>query len=92
VDQHWFHNGNGSLRTLGRCLDIVGNGTANGALVELWDCNGVGGQVWQQQADGSLRNPQSGRCLDSPNGSSANGVRLQIYDCNGSAAQKFALS
>ncbi|GAB1691151.1 arabinofuranosidase catalytic domain-containing protein [Krasilnikovia sp. M28-CT-15] len=92
IDQHWFHNANGSLRTLGRCLDIVGNGTAGGTPVELWDCNGVGGQVWQQQADGSLRNPQSGRCLDAPNGASANGTRLQIYDCNGSAAQQFALS
>jgi hypothetical protein len=92
VDQHWYRNANGSLRTLGRCLDIVGNGTANGAQVELWDCNGVGGQVWNQQADGSLFNPQSGRCLDSPSGATANGTRLQIYDCNGSAAQKFALS
>jgi non-reducing end alpha-L-arabinofuranosidase len=92
ADQHWFHNANGSLRTLGRCLDIVGNGTANGTQVELWDCNGVGGQNWAQQADGSLRNPQSGRCLDSPGGSTADGARLQIWDCNGSAAQKFALS
>jgi non-reducing end alpha-L-arabinofuranosidase len=92
VDQHWFHNANGSLRTLGRCLDITGNGTANGTLVELYDCDGVGGQVWQQQADGSLRNPQSGRCLDSPGGATADGTRLQIYDCNGGPAQKFALS
>ncbi|WP_042394911.1 arabinofuranosidase catalytic domain-containing protein, partial [Streptacidiphilus carbonis] len=29
-DQHWTHNPNGSLTTLGRCLDINGNGTANG--------------------------------------------------------------
>ena len=92
VDQHWYHNANGSLRTLGRCLDIVGNGTAQGTQVELWDCNGVGGQVWMQQADGSLRNPQSGRCLDSPGGATGNGTRLQIWDCNGTAAQKFALS
>ncbi|MEW2521996.1 arabinofuranosidase catalytic domain-containing protein [Actinacidiphila alni] len=92
VDQHWYLNSNGSLSTLGRCLDINGNGTANNTPVELYDCNGVGGQVWQQQADGTLRNPQSGRCLDSPNGASANGTRLQIYDCNGSAAQKFALN
>ncbi|WP_232234639.1 arabinofuranosidase catalytic domain-containing protein [Actinoplanes sp. N902-109] len=92
IDQHWFHNSNGSLRTLGRCLDIAGNGTANNTLVELYDCNGVGGQVWQQQADGSLRNPQSGRCLDSPNGATTNGSRLQIFDCNGSTAQKFTLS
>ncbi|NUR24696.1 MAG: RICIN domain-containing protein, partial [Catenulispora sp.] len=92
VDQHWYHNTNGSLRTLGRCLDINGNGTANGTQVELWDCNGVGGQNWVQQADGSLLNPQSGRCLDSPSGNTANGTRLQIWDCNGSGAQKFALS
>jgi non-reducing end alpha-L-arabinofuranosidase len=92
IDQHWFHNANGSLETLGRCLDIIGNGTANGSKLELWDCNTAGGQIWQQQSNGSLLNPQSGRCLDSPSGSTANGVQLQIYDCNGSAAQKFALS
>jgi hypothetical protein len=91
VDQHWFHSSDGRLHTLGRCLDINGNGTANGTNVELWDCNGAGGQVWQQQADGSLLNPQSGRCLDSPDGATANGTRLRIWDCNGSAAQKFAL-
>ena len=91
-DQYWTHHANGSLSTIGRCLDINGNGTANGTQVELWDCNGVGGQVWQQQSDGSLLNPQSGRCLDSPNGATGNGTRLQIYDCNGSAAQKFALT
>ncbi len=92
ADQHWTHNSDGSLSTLGRCLDINGNGTANLAQVELWDCNGVGGQRWVQQADGSLRNPQSGRCLDSPSGATANQTRLQIYDCNGSAAQKFSVN
>ncbi|MFF8649384.1 arabinofuranosidase catalytic domain-containing protein [Streptomyces griseoluteus] len=92
VDQHWFHRSDSSLSTLGRCLDINGNGTAGGTEVELWDCNGVGGQKWVQQADGSLRNPQSGRCLDAPNGTSANGTRLRIWDCNGSAAQQFKLN
>jgi non-reducing end alpha-L-arabinofuranosidase len=92
VDQHWFHNANGSLETLGRCLDIDGNGTAVGTLVELWDCNGVGGQVWQQQSNGSLLNPQSGLCLDDPNGVTANGTQLRIWTCNGSAAQRFPLS
>jgi non-reducing end alpha-L-arabinofuranosidase len=91
-DQHWTHFADNTIRTLNRCLDIVGNGTAGGAQLELWDCNGVGGQKWVQQADGSLRNPQSGRCVDSPNGSTANGVRLQIWDCNGAAAQKFAVN
>ncbi|MFI1390396.1 arabinofuranosidase catalytic domain-containing protein [Streptomyces griseoaurantiacus] len=91
VDQHWYHASDSSLRTLGRCLDVVGNSSANDAKLELYDCNGVGGQKWVQQADGSLRNPQSGRCLDAPGGATGNGTRLQIHDCDGSAAQRFAL-
>ena len=88
TDQYWSWNGT-SLRTLGRCLDVTGHGTANFTQLQLWDCNGGGAQQWQQQANGSLRNPQSGRCVDSPSGSTANGARLQIYDCNGSPAQVF---
>jgi hypothetical protein len=90
-DQYWTHHTNNSLSTIGRCLDINGNGTANGTQVELWDCNGVGGQQWVQQSNGSILNPQSGRCLDSPSGNTANGTRLQIYDCNGTGAQKFTI-
>ena len=92
VDQHWYHNTNGSLTTLGRCLDIDGYGTAAGTPVQLWDCNGVGGQVWQQQSNGSLLNPQSGLCLDDPSGNTADGIHLQIWTCNGTAAQQFELS
>jgi len=91
-DQHWVHTSSNRLTTLGRCLDIAGNSTAQNALVQLWDCNTAGGQVWVQQSDGSLLNPQSGRCLDATDGATANGTRLQIHDCNGTAAQKFALS
>jgi len=92
VDQHWYHNSNGSLETLGLCLDIDGDGTAVGTKVEVWTCNGVGGQVWEQQSNGSLLNPQSGLCLDDPSDNTANGTQLQIYTCNGTAAQNFALS
>jgi len=92
IDQHWTHNADDSLETLGRCLDIKGNATTAGTEVQLWDCDGVGGQKWVQQADGSLLNPQSGLCLDSPSGATANGTRLQIWTCNGTAAQKFTLN
>ena len=106
VDQHWEYIRNtplvyitggtaeyqNSLKTLGRCLDIKGNGTASGTQVELWDCNGVGGQQWVQQADGSMLNPQSGLCLTSPGGSTANGTVLDIEPCNGGAGQRFLVS
>lgn len=92
IDQHWTHNSDDSLSTLGRCLDIDGDGTAAGTKVELWDCNGVGGQVWEQQANGSLLNPQSGLCLDDPSDDTADGTQLQIWTCNGTPAQQFPLS
>jgi hypothetical protein len=76
----------------GQCVDVDGDGTTVGTEVELWDCNDVGGQVWQQQSDGLLFNPQSGLCLETPGGNTANGTQLQIDTCNGSPAQKFSLS
>ncbi|MEV6983501.1 beta-1,3-glucanase family protein [Sphaerisporangium sp. NPDC051017] len=89
-DQFWTWSGQ-TLRTLGRCLDVQGGGTANGTLLQLYDCNNTGAQNWVQLSNGSMQNPQSGRCIDSPNGATGNGTRLQIYDCNGTAAQRFAV-
>jgi hypothetical protein len=88
-DQQWTLNSDGTLRTLGRCLDIDGNGTAPGTKVELYDCNGVGGQQWVPQANGSVLNPQSGLCLDDPSGNTANGTQLQIWTCNNESPQVF---
>ena len=87
TDQQWAWNGS-TLRTLGRCLDITGGGTANLTKLELWDCNGGAGQNWQQVGN-TLVNPASGRCVDSPGGATANGTQLEIYDCNGTGAQYF---
>lgn len=90
--QIWLHNSDNTLQTLGRCLDIMGNGTAAGTKVQLWQCNGVGGQVWAVQSNGSLKNPQSGLCLDDPSGNTNPGTQLQIWTCNGASAQQFSVN
>ncbi|MEV4641191.1 ricin-type beta-trefoil lectin domain protein [Actinoplanes sp. NPDC049548] len=90
ADQHWTWSGT-ALTTIGRCLDVAGGATANGTQLQLWECNSTGAQQWVQQANGSLKNPQSGRCMDSPGAATANGTRLQIYDCNGTGAQLFSV-
>lgn len=94
ADQHWAGSiiGEGTLSTLGRCLDVDGNVTTLGTGVELYDCIGVAGQQWLPQADGSIKNPASGLCLDAPNGNTANGTPLRIWTCNGAAAQKFTIT
>lgn len=91
-DQSWWSTPDGSLTTLGRCLDIVGDSTAPGTAVQLYDCNGVGGQKWVQQPDGALVNPQSGLCLDDPTAGTTNGTVLTVERCDGTAAQQFFVS
>ena len=88
VDQHWTHNADGTLETLGRCLNISvaqgagGTGTAvPGDHTTLWDCNGSGVEQWVQEPNGTLRNPPSGLCLY---GQPSNGWQLQVVACNGS--------
>ncbi|ACU73866.1 glycoside hydrolase family 5 [Catenulispora acidiphila DSM 44928] len=71
----------------GRCVDAQSAGTANGTVVQLYDCNGTGAQQWQVRSDGSVLNPNSGRCLDVTGAGTANGTRVQLYDCNGTGAQ-----
>jgi hypothetical protein len=86
VDQHWTHNANGELETLGRCLNIsiaqgvggTGTGVAGDHLT-LWDCNGSGVEEWVQQPDGTLVNPPTGLCVY---GQHTNGYQLQVVNCN----------
>ncbi|RKE17019.1 alginate lyase [Streptomyces sp. TLI_171] len=71
----------------GKCVDVAGASTANGAAVQLYDCNGSNAQQWTVAADGSLR--ALGKCLDPTAAGTANGTRAQLYDCNGTAAQSW---
>ena len=81
--QSWTVPGDGTLRALGKCLDVQAAGTANGTLVQIYDCNGTGAQVWQPQANGSLVNPASGKCLDDTGMSTTPGTQAQIWTCTG---------
>lgn len=67
-------------------------GTADGSLVQLWDCNGTGAQRWSVTAAHDIVNPQADKCLDATGNSSANGTRLQIWTCTGAANQKWTVA
>jgi hypothetical protein len=86
----WVEAGS-TLHVFGKCLDIDGSNAADGTMVDLYDCNGTGAQVWIPRSDGSLYNPATDKCLDDPNGSTSDGAKLQIWDCNGGDNQKWRL-
>ena len=48
MNQQWTVNSNGTITgpQSGLCLDVTSASTANGALAELWTCNGQSNQQW----------------------------------------------
>ena len=89
VGQQWTVEPDGTIQTMGRCLDVAGAGTADGTRVQMWDCNGTVAQQWQW--NGTLVNPFSGKCLDTPGDAGAGGPSLVIATCNGHAPQNWTL-
>ncbi|WP_061296678.1 glycoside hydrolase family 27 protein [Herbidospora cretacea] len=83
----------GPLRGVGsgKCADVSGVSQANGALVQIWDCNGQSNQQWTATAAGELR-VYGNKCLDVNNNGTANGTGVLIWDCNGQNNQKWRLN
>jgi hypothetical protein len=74
----------------GRCIDIPGANAADGARLQIWDCNGSGAQQWTIGSDGTIR--ALGKCMDAAAAGTANGTAIQLWTCNGSNAQRFTVS
>ncbi|MGW4637075.1 glycosyl hydrolase [Sphaerisporangium sp. NPDC004334] len=73
----------------GRCLDVTGNSNSNGALLQIWDCNGQANQAFEFTSAGELRVFNGARCVDAYNGQTSPGTKVEIWDCNGGANQKW---
>jgi GH25 family lysozyme M1 (1,4-beta-N-acetylmuramidase) len=74
----------------GKCLNDVGNLSANGTKADIWTCNGSTAQQWTYVRDGTLR--IHGKCLVSPGSSPASGAKVQLEPCTGTAVQQWWLT
>ncbi|MEV4709815.1 endo-1,4-beta-xylanase [Micromonospora sp. NPDC049374] len=72
----------------GRCLDVNGASSANGAQMIIWDCHNNANQQFTQNGR-ALQ--VMGKCLDVPSNAAA-GTRVQIYDCHGGANQQWVIN
>jgi len=75
------------LYKMGLCLDDRNNGSSNGAVVQVWRCNGLPNQQWQVMSDGTIRH--NGLCLDARGYATANGSKVQLWACTGNGNQKW---
>ncbi len=79
----------------GKCVDVAGASTSNGANVQQWDCNASGAQVFHLSSLGDgyykLVNPSSNKSFDVRGVSTAAGAAIQIWDYVGGTNQQFAI-
>src|SRR5262249_53566071 len=77
----------------GKCLDVAGASTTNGANVQQYTCHSGANQQWAitEQADGyvTIRSKLSGKCLDVAGGSTSDHANVQQYTCHGGANQRW---
>jgi hypothetical protein len=80
--QAWTVEPDGTIRVLGKCLDVRGGSSAAGTPLQLWSClHGDGAQQWQVNTNGlnsQLVNPESNLGVGVPGDSTRNGTRLDI--------------
>ncbi|MGC4806154.1 PQQ-dependent sugar dehydrogenase [Micromonospora sp. DT233] len=76
----------------GRCLDVVGNNSASGTGVNIYDCHGQANQAWNVTAAGELRIYNDTRCLDVKGQDTTAPAVVQIYTCTGGANQKWRIN
>jgi hypothetical protein len=81
------YSGTIRLYKMGYCLDDRNNSSRNGAVVQIWRCNGRSNQQWQVMSDGTIRH--NGLCLDAAGYGTANGTKVQLWSCTGNGNQQW---
>jgi GH43 family beta-xylosidase len=80
-------------RHSGRCLEVTGGATADGANVAQWTCNGGAHQRWRIEDLGDdtsrLVNAATGRVLDTADCSPADGADLRQWSWLNNTCQRF---
>jgi hypothetical protein len=92
-NQSWNLAADGTVRALGKCMDVAGGSLEDGAAIQAAACNGGSAQQFRITSGSDLVNTSANKCVDVGNANlttnSANGARLRQSACAGSASQKF---
>jgi len=82
-------------RNSGKCLDLAGSSTADGANIQQWACHGGSNQRWriEDQGDDTSRlvNVATGKVADVANCASADGTDIRQWSWLNNTCQRFRL-
>jgi hypothetical protein len=96
TSERWTLEPDGTLRFLGKCLDVLGRSKLDGAVLQLHTCNTNvltnANEHWSIGSNGELFNVNSGRCLEDPGNNTKNGTQLVQGDCYGLPGEIWAVT
>ncbi|WP_030455806.1 ricin-type beta-trefoil lectin domain protein [Herbidospora cretacea] len=72
----------------GRCVDSPNSASANGTLLQIYDCHTNANQLFSHT---SGRLQTLGKCLDSPT-NAGSGTRVQLWDCHTNSNQQWTFN
>jgi GH25 family lysozyme M1 (1,4-beta-N-acetylmuramidase) len=78
------------LDLAGKCLNDVGNKSANGTKADLWTCNTSTAEKWIHVQDGTLR--IHSKCLVVPSAAATSGTPVVLEPCTGAPIQQWRLA
>ncbi|MFC4591189.1 extracellular catalytic domain type 1 short-chain-length polyhydroxyalkanoate depolymerase [Sphaerisporangium corydalis] len=73
----------------GRCVDSPNSASANGTLLQIYDCHTNPNQQFTYTTGKQLQT--LGKCLDAPT-NAGSGTRIQLWDCHGNTNQQWTLT
>ncbi|MEV4559323.1 ricin-type beta-trefoil lectin domain protein [Kitasatospora sp. NPDC049285] len=91
ANQRWTLPGDGTVQTLGRCLDAVhqtGDSRYVGYWAKLNPCDGRATERWTYQRNGFLKNDSLGYCLDDYASQTADLTPIIVDTCANSEANQ----
>ncbi|WP_327316565.1 ricin-type beta-trefoil lectin domain protein [Streptomyces sp. NBC_01235] len=89
ANQKWIFGKDGTVRSLGLCMDVAWGSRDDGAVIQLANCSGNPAQQFVLSKDLDLVNPQANKCVDAKDNGTGNGTKLQLWTCSGTPNQKW---
>lgn len=92
ADQRWEFRSDGTVRSLGLCMDLVDASKGNGTVVRVASCTGAAAQQFHLNATDDLVSRFATKCVDVYDSRSADGTRAILWPCTGAANQTWTRS
>ncbi|GAB3939861.1 hypothetical protein GCM10029976_056790 [Kribbella albertanoniae] len=87
ANQSWGFQPDGTIRSLGLCMDVANAQSTDGTRIQVANCNGGWAQKFQLNDKRELVNPNTHKCVTAESGNK--GADLVLRSCTGAPVQKW---